>query len=119
MKYEKRRMAIAMMLLCVPLAGCANTVIANGVPDCAKQIPPSWKLGVPPVDLPFPETLPDGHDNAKPWQEGFIGQTGQLEKANDRTADTDYIYANCLQMHRDAQTQAKKGFFERLFSGGF
>lgn len=119
MKYAKPLTVTAMTLLSVLLVGCVRTNIANGVPRCETMIPQSWKAGVPSADLPVTEALPDGHDNAKPWQEGYIAQTGQLEKANYRTADTDYIYTNCLTNAREAQAQAKQGFFTRLFSGVF
>lgn len=48
-----------------------------------------------------------------------MAQTGQLEKANDRTRDTDYIYAECLRLHRERLKEAKRGFFGRLFAGIF
>jgi hypothetical protein len=117
MNSKTRQMAIAMMLLCVPLASCAHTSVTNDVPNCERLIPPSWKQGIPPADLPVSETLPDGHDNAKPWQEGFIAQTGQLEKANDLRRDTDYIYSECLRVHREQLKKAKRGFFARIFGG--
>lgn len=78
-----------------------------------------WKLGVAPVPIPVANALPDGHDDAKPWQEGFVGQTGQLEKANDRTRDTDYIYAECLNLHREALKRSDRGFLGRLLAGIF
>jgi len=52
--------------------------------------------------------LPDGHDDARPWQEGFVGQTGQLEKANDRTGDTYHIVSTCEQMQEDALRAATR-----------
>jgi hypothetical protein len=119
MIFNPRRMAIATTLLCVPLVGCAHTSIANDVPQCERLIPKSWKAGIPPADLPVPEKLEDGHDNAKPWQEGFAAQTGQLEKANDRAVDTDYIYSECLRLHREKLKESKRGFFGRLFADIF
>lgn len=55
----------------------------------------------PAADLPDSVKLPDGHDDARPWQAGFLAQTGQLEKANDRGDNIDHIYAECLRMHRE------------------
>lgn len=114
MKSRNLRLATAMTLLTVPLAGCVHTSIANDVPDCARLIPSSWREGVPAADLPVSAKLPDGHDDARPWQSGFVEQTGQLEAANDRTAGTDHIYAACLQMHRDALKRSSRGFLARL-----
>lgn len=55
----------------------------------------------PAADLPDSVKLADGHDDARPWQAGFLAQTGQLEKANDRGDNIDHIYAECLRMHRE------------------
>lgn len=45
--------------------------------------------------LPRSIKLPDGHDDARPWQSGFIGQTGQLEIANARYVDGVGIVKRC------------------------
>lgn len=68
---------------------------------------------------PVPEArqLPDGHDDAQPWQVGYLEQTGQLEKANERPPAVDHIYRTCLQLHRDALRRSQRGFFGRLFGG--
>lgn len=64
-------------------------------------MPPNWydpatgQGTVAPVDLPAAEKLPDGHDDAKPWQKGFIGQTGQLETSNDRYGAAVGIVSRC------------------------
>jgi hypothetical protein len=50
---------------------------------------------VPPADLPVSAKLADGHDDARPWQSGFVEQTARLEQANDRTADTLHIVERC------------------------
>jgi hypothetical protein len=47
--------------------------------------------------------------------QAFVGQTGQLDKANDRTAAVDFIYHNCLELHRRALKRSQRGFFGRLF----
>ena len=39
--------------------------------------------------------LPDGHDDARPWQSGFIEQTGQIEVANGRYVDAVGIVRRC------------------------
>jgi len=51
--------------------------------------------GVAPVDMPQSAKLADGHDDARPWQTGFLGQTGQLEVANGRYVDAVGIVGRC------------------------
>jgi len=58
-------------------------------------LPSSWLDGVPPAPLPDSAKLPDGHDDARPWQSGFIEQTGQLEVANDRYGAAVGIVSRC------------------------
>lgn len=48
--------------------------------------------------------------------QAFIGQTGQLDKANERPDAIDHIYRTCLEMHRDALNKAKRSWLARLFS---
>ena len=76
--------------------------------NCAALVPPDWKNGVPPADLPTSAKLADGHDDARPWQAGFVEQTGQLEKANDRTGDAMHIFTTCEQMQADALKAATR-----------
>lgn len=95
------------------LAGCATfspAPVYGDIPECEKLIPPDLKKAVPGVDLPQTETYSDGHEKAEPWQKAFLGQTGQLDKANDRTASVDYIYSTCLKMNRDALAKSKHRF---------
>jgi hypothetical protein len=115
MRSRLRLRAIATMLPIVLLAGCVHTAIANDVPDCARLIPQSLLAETPPADLPVSAKLPDGHDDARPWQSGFIAQTGQLEIANAKTPAVDHIYRECLAMHRDELKRSSRGFFGRLF----
>src|SRR5690349_4585877 len=80
--------------LCVSLAGCATTPPVYGdVPECERLIPESLKTDVPGVAIPESE-------EAEPWMQAFIGQTGQLDKANERPDAIDHIYRTCLTMHR-------------------
>jgi hypothetical protein len=58
--------------------------------------------------------IPDSEE-AEPWMQAFIGQTGQLDKANERAPAVDHIYRECLSLHRRALDKAKRGFFARLF----
>jgi hypothetical protein len=95
MKSAKPSLAIATLLLCAPLAGCVSTSIANDVPHCERLIPQTLLTPVPAADIPEGRQLPDGHDDAQPWQIGFIAASGQLEKANERPPAVDHIYRTC------------------------
>lgn len=93
------------------LSGCAtfgSAPVYGEIPECERLIPPSLKADVPGVAIPDSE-------EAEPWMQAFIGQTGQLDKANERPDAIDHIYKTCLQMHREALRKAKRGFFARLF----
>lgn len=93
------------------LSGCAtfgSAPVYGDIPDCAALIPPDLKKAVPSVAIPDSE-------QAEPWMQAFVGQTGQLDKANDRTASVDYIYRTCLKLNADALAKVKRGFFGRLF----
>lgn len=80
------------------------------MPHCERLVPQTLIDPVPGVALPEPVTHPDGHQDALPWQEGFIGQTGQLDKANERPPAVDHIYRECLAMHREAEERARPKF---------
>lgn len=100
------------------LSGCAtfgSPPVYGDIPDCERLIPPSLLKPVEGVDVPKPEQWPDGHQKAEPWMLGYLGQTGQLDKANENAPAVNHIYAECLKMHREALRKAKRGFFGRLF----
>lgn len=101
-------------LILLLLAGC-TTVMSNDVPQCERLIPASLLEETPGADLPEARTLPDGHDDAQPWQVGFVAQTGQLEIANTRAPAVDFIYKECLKLHREQLEKDTGGFFSRLF----
>ena len=93
------------------LTGCAtfgSAPVYGEIPQCERLIPQSLKADVPGV--PIPES-----EEAEAWMQAFIGQTGQLDKANERPDAIDHIYRECLKLHRDALNRAKRGFFGRLF----
>ena len=85
------------------------------MPPCDKLIPPALLAKTPPAELPEARQLADGHDDAQPWQIGFFEQTGQLEKADEKAPAVNWIYRNCLEMHREQQRRSERGFFGRLF----
>lgn len=51
---------------------------------CSALLPDDWFLGVTAADIPEALMLADGHDDAAPWQKGWIDQTARLETANER-----------------------------------
>lgn len=102
--------AIPILTFSAMLAGCMTSPPVYGdVPECERLIPASLKADVPGVAIPESE-------EAEPWMQAFIGQTGQLDKANERPDAIDHIYRECLALHRNALNKAKRGFFGRLFS---
>lgn len=80
------------------------------MPECDRLIPQSLLAPTEPADLPVAAYLPDGHDDATPWMLGFLEQTGQLQKANEKPGAVDHIYRECLALHRKAQQRAKPKF---------
>lgn len=105
------RLAVGLNLVAaLTLAGCVTSPPVYGdVPECERLIPASLKDPVPGVPIPDSE-------EAEPWMQAFVGQTGQLDKANERAPAVDHIYKTCLELHRDALNRAKRGWFSRLFS---
>lgn len=97
------------------LSACVTTPIANDVPYCEKLIPASLLAPVEGVEIPAPANWPDGHEKAEAWQIGYLGQTGQLDKANENAPAVDHIYRTCLELHREALRKSQRGFFGRLF----
>lgn len=109
MKTDLRSVAIC--LCCIALTGCAtfgSAPVYGDIPDCPLLVPPMLLEDVPGVPIPDSE-------EAEPWMQAFIGQTGQLDKANERPKAVQHINKTCLDMHRDALKKAKRGFFGRLF----
>lgn len=73
-------------------------------------MPSEWLKGVAPADLPESAKLADGHDDARPWQAGFVEQTGQLEKANGRYGDAVGIVQRCEARDAAAVKRARPKF---------
>ena len=117
MRYARLLKGMAALPLAMPSAGCVSTAIANDVPRCERLVPASLLKPVDGTPLPEDRKLADGHEDARPWQEAFLGQSVQLEKANERAPAVDHIYRECLAMHREALGRSKRGFFGRLLGG--
>lgn len=110
------RLVIPAFLL-FALAGCMTTraTVANDVPPCERLIPASLLEKTAPADMPQSAKLADGHDDARPWQAGFVEQTGRLEVADSKAPAVDHIYRECLRMHAEQLARDTRGFFGRLF----
>lgn len=111
------RLKITLFATAALLGGCAlnHTTIAADIPDCPALIPPFLLEKTPGVELPDPIFFPDGHENAQPWREGFLGQTGQLDKSNDKPGAVDHIYRTCLDNARKQLHHDRKSAIGRLF----
>lgn len=95
-------------LAAISLSGCAtfgSAPVYGDVPECERLIPDSLKQPVPGVPIPDSE-------QAEPWMQAFIGQTGALDKANERGPAIDHIYSECLKMHRSALEKAKRKWWQ-------
>lgn len=77
--------------------------------DCAGLLPASWKAGVAGAALPPDEAT------AGDWIAFADAQTGKLDQANGRTADTISIVERCEARERDALKRARRGWLARLF----
>jgi hypothetical protein len=59
--------------------------------------------------MPGSAKLPDGHDDSRPWQSGFVEQTGRLETANDRYAAAVGIVSRCEARDAAAVKKTRPG----------
>jgi hypothetical protein len=100
--------AAPIMLILCSCATFGSAPVYGEIPECERLIPDSLKQPVPGVPIPDSE-------DAEPWMQAFVGQTGALDKANERAPAIDHIYSECLKMHREELQKAKRGFFGRLF----
>jgi hypothetical protein len=91
-----RRTLLSLALLSSTLcAACAHTVTGPNA-RCSELIPKTWREGVEGYPIPADDTLPA-------WQGAFVGQAGQLEKANGRTVDTIDIVSRCEALINEAR----------------
>jgi hypothetical protein len=80
---------LASIALVGALSACASRpVVSLPAANCSGLVPNAWRSGVPSADLPT-----DG--SAGKWIAFGDAQTGQLDKANGRTADTLSIVESC------------------------
>ena len=100
------------LLFAMPgLTACAGGVpIASTPSACSGLIPDGWASGVAGAPLPDGNTVGD-------WVAFGDAQTGRLDVANGRQADTLAIIQRCEERDRQAVKRSRPGFFGRLFGG--
>lgn len=74
---------------------------------CSTLLPDSWREPVPGAPLPQGDTVGD-------WIAFADAQTGQLDKANGRTADSIAIVERCEARDRAAVKRARPKFLGLL-----
>lgn len=107
MKSTTQRALVAFGAL-MSTSACAtfgSAPVYGEIPECERLIPASLKADVPGVPIPDSE-------EAEPWMQAFIGQTGALDKANTRAPAIDHIYSTCLTLHREALAKAKRKWWQ-------
>jgi len=96
--------ALAAMIL---LAGCAGTVKSPEA-RCSQLVPATWAAGIEGYPIPMFAAPVTKDEELLAWQKAFIGQSGQLEKANGRTVDSIGIVSGCEAMINGTR---KRGIF--------
>ena len=108
MRSEMPKVRVRLLLpLCamLGLSACAGGAVINAIPAaCSTLIPETWREPVPGGPLPEGSTVGD-------WVAFGDAQTGQLDKANGRTADTIAIVSRCEARDAAAVKRAKPKLF--------
>lgn len=94
---------LLLMPLAATLSACAPP-IASIPAACASLLPDTWRTPVPGAPLPEGSTVAD-------WISFGDQQTGQLDKANDRTLAAIGIVERCEARDRAAVQKAKRRLF--------
>ena len=90
------------------LTGCAGGVRIIATPGaCSALLPDNWREAVPGASLPAGDTVGD-------WIAFGDAQTGQLDKANGRTADAIGIVERCEARDAKAIERARPKFLGLL-----
>lgn len=95
MRSTMLKAAIATTLLTSLCAGCVPIVIQSAAGNCGRYIPDAWRQPVELGDPPVSAKLADGHDDARPWQSGYVVLLGKVEQMIDRDAAKDHIRDTC------------------------
>ncbi len=98
------RYVILILTLCQ--AGCVSAppIVALRT-SCAELLPSEWRSPVPGAPLPAGETVAD-------WISFADAQTGQLDKANDRTTSAIGIVERCEARDLEAVAKARKPWWK-------
>lgn len=88
-KAAAQTLAIFLLIaFAVLLTACTAPAVLSTPNSCVTLIPETWRAGVPGVPLPSNDTIGE-------WIAFGDGQTGKLDVANGRTADTIGIIERC------------------------
>jgi hypothetical protein len=80
---------------------------------CSTLVPEAWKDGVDSADFPSPgELAGDLEAKATAWRTFGVRQTGQLDKANGRTADAIGIVEACERRDANAVRQVMRPWWK-------
>lgn len=96
-----RSIPLFAMLVCAACVGAPPIVATPSA--CSSLLPDSWRAPVEGVPLPEGNVVGD-------WIAAFDGQTGQLDKANGRTADAIGIIERCEARDRVAVKRSRAKF---------
>lgn len=95
------------LALLMPLAvqACVGAPPIAAIPAaCASLLPDAWRVPVPGAPLPEGDTVAD-------WISFADQQTGQLDKANDRTLAAIGVVERCEARDREAVKRARRRWF--------
>lgn len=82
--------------------GCVGAPPVSAIPSaCASRLPSEWRVGITGAPLPEGSSVAD-------WISFADQQTGQLDKANDRTLSSIGIVERCEARDVAAVKQAKR-----------
>ncbi len=90
-------------LLALPLAllsASCQTLVTTPPAQCSRFIPETWREPVGSTALPV-------EDSARAWQGFGVAQSGQLAKANGRSADMLHIFGECERLNNEARPRRK------------
>lgn len=89
------RLKLLVLLPCA-LSACSKSIVSTPPARCSSLIPKAWGEGVPGYPIPSGDATAD-------WQKAFVGQSGQLSKANGRTQDVIAIVSGCEALLNEAR----------------
>lgn len=96
------RSMLVLAMLCLPACVGAPPIAATPI-ACSRLLPKEWRKEVPGAELPRGRTVGDIAAFAD-------AQTGQLDKANDRTLSSIAIVEECEALMADAVKRSRRKF---------